>query len=276
MTKTDIWMPFYGAEYHADTPHLTTLQHGAYLLLLWAHWRLGDLPDDDAQLATITKLRMEQWRKISPVLREFFDHKHGRLTQRRLVKELEKAGSNTAKKRAAGKASAEVRQVKRAAQTAESTIDAATDVATDAQQNARPLPLPSPLPYCSLSKTESPNNTYDETALIAPAARKRARVSDDDPAFIRFWDAYPRKVGKGAARKAWATAITRASPDAIISAVQAQRFDPREQYQPHPATWLNREQWGDEAATGDPVLRAVGLLPDGTLPPSTPDWSLLK
>lgn len=74
----------------------------------------------------------------------------------------------------------------------------------------------------------------------------------NDPAFVAFWKAYPRKVGKGAARKVW----TRLKPDAalqerILKAVEAAKRSPdwlREagQFIPHPSTWLNQERWDDE------------------------------
>ena len=66
-----------------------------------------------------------------------------------------------------------------------------------------------------------------------------------------FWSAYPRKTGKGAARKAWAKATDRPPILAILANIQAHVDSDqwqREggQFIPHPATWLNQKRWDDE------------------------------
>lgn len=69
----DSFMPLWIADYLADTTHLSTLQHGAYLLLLMAYWRnQGPLPNDDDRLRAITRLSAQAWRKIRPMMLEFF------------------------------------------------------------------------------------------------------------------------------------------------------------------------------------------------------------
>ena len=82
--KTDIWMPFYVADYIADTPYLTTEQHGAYLLLILAYWRSGPPPDDDGILAATVKMDAKGWRKTRPVLERFFTVAGGVWTHRKI------------------------------------------------------------------------------------------------------------------------------------------------------------------------------------------------
>jgi uncharacterized protein YdaU (DUF1376 family) len=66
------WMPLYVGDYLGDTGHLTTAQHGAYLLLMMHYWRKGELPDDDRQLSKITKLPLRTWCEYRPILQDFF------------------------------------------------------------------------------------------------------------------------------------------------------------------------------------------------------------
>lgn len=70
--------------------------------------------------------------------------------------------------------------------------------------------------------------------------------------FLAFWAAYPKRVGKDAASKAFAKAmrrITDPDPLAVILAGIERAMpgwdDP--QFIPHPATWLNAGRWEDDA-----------------------------
>lgn len=92
-----------------------------------------------------------------------------------------------------------------------------------------------------------------EQGKVKTPGRQAGRVpqpgSDEDPDFAAFWDAYPRKVAKGAARRAWRAALAkRADPKAVITGAERYRDDPRRMsadisYTAHPATWLNGERW---------------------------------
>lgn len=94
-----------------------------------------------------------------------------------------------------------------------------------------------------------------EAAKAAPALPAGDDLSPIDRRFERFWKAYPRKVGKGAAEKSF----KKYKPDdalterMIVSVEAHKRSDQWKrdggQYIPHPATWLNQRRWEDELET---------------------------
>jgi uncharacterized protein YdaU (DUF1376 family) len=80
-------MPVYIGDYLADTMHLSTEQHGAYLLLLFHLWRRGVLQDDDALLAQITGLSAGAWSNSRAVLAQFFQIHDGQWHHGRVERE---------------------------------------------------------------------------------------------------------------------------------------------------------------------------------------------
>ena len=93
------WMPLYVGDYLGDTGHLTTAQHGAYLLLMMHYWRKGELPDDDRQLSKITKLPLKTWCDYRPTLQDFF---HSGWRHKRIDAELERMVRVSEKRAIAG------------------------------------------------------------------------------------------------------------------------------------------------------------------------------
>ena len=77
-------------------------------------------------------------------------------------------------------------------------------------------------------------------------------VDEDDPQWLRFWAAYPKRVSKKDARKAFAELNpTPELVDKMIEALAWQSQQPQwtkdgGQYAPFPATWLHKEKWDDE------------------------------
>ncbi len=85
-------------------------------------------------------------------------------------------------------------------------------------------------------------------------------------AFDAFWIAYPKKVGKEAARKAFAK--VKAPVETLIAAVKQQKNSPQwkkenGQFIPNPATWLNQGRWEDEIpGTAPKVYRGEDFFDD--------------
>lgn len=67
--------------------------------------------------------------------------------------------------------------------------------------------------------------------------------------FDLFWSAYPRKVGKEAARKAYTK--VKIPVVTLINAIEKQKESEqwKKGYIPNPATWLNQGRWEDEVET---------------------------
>lgn len=96
---------------------------------------------------------------------------------------------------------------------------------------------PTPRQKCRLEQYKNNNTSNNNTT------RACAR------GFDRFWAAYPRKVGKGAAERNF----ERIRPDAalldrMLRAIEVQRKSDTwlRGYIPNPATWLNQRRWEDE------------------------------
>jgi uncharacterized protein YdaU (DUF1376 family) len=71
---TRAFIAFYTGDYQRKTQHLTTLQHGAYFLLLQHCWANdGRIPLEPESRAAIARMTLPEWKKIAPVVDRFFD-----------------------------------------------------------------------------------------------------------------------------------------------------------------------------------------------------------
>ena len=90
-------------------------------------------------------------------------------------------------------------------------------------------------------------------AYIPPNPRSGGMTErgETDESFARFWAAYPRKVGKLAAARAFAKARGAERLEALLAALALQKTSGEwlrdsGRFIPHPATWLNQGRWEDE------------------------------
>jgi uncharacterized protein YdaU (DUF1376 family) len=107
VSNFDHWMKFNVGDYLADTMHLSTYQHGIYVMLIMHYFKRGELPDDEAALRRIAKVTsVLLWRNESPPVLALFRPEGGHLRHARIDAERAEAERISVLKRAAGQAGA--------------------------------------------------------------------------------------------------------------------------------------------------------------------------
>ena len=94
------------------------------------------------------------------------------------------------------------------------------------------------------------NNIVDITKVNRTKYISTSAENISDP-FEIFWSTFPRRIGKGAARTAFAKAKKLVSSSKIIEAAQefadfCEEQGTEKRFIPHPSTWLNQERWDDD------------------------------
>lgn len=245
--KRNHFLPWWVGDYLADTSHLTTEQHGAYLLLLAHEWRTGPLPLDPAQLAQIVRMAPGAWRRrCEATVMRFFTRTEGGWVQSRLEAERAEVEELSEKRAENGRRGAIITNRKRDPQSAENTTnpipgDAAGPPANGAANERHPYPQES---NSSLrSESDSPQRAMPLLRVVEPKP-------DHGAEFQEWYAAYPRKEGRKDAMAAYVKARKGGmSASALLSALAAYRWPDERRFYPHPATWLNGRRWEDEPAT---------------------------
>ena len=155
--------------------------------------------------------------------------------------------------------------------------NAVQNVVQNTVQNGHPPSPSSPssapfLPPSSLPPEpplSTPPYNPPSSPSLSPSPRDVSRADEDR--FSRFWAAYPRKVGKQAAKKSW----SRLHPSeeltqAILQSVEAQKQsrqwkENNGQFIPNPATWLNQGRWEDELPKGESSNPFLDMLEEAGL-----------
>lgn len=101
------------------------------------------------------------------------------------------------------------------------------------------------------TETDTETDTEKERSKKPSCPISKSQL-DSDLLFYRFWRAYPKRIGKGAAEKVW----NKIKPDESLLQVMIGSIANSEeseqwqkdggQYIPNPATWLNQKRWEDE------------------------------
>lgn len=155
------WMPLYVADYLSDTRDLTTLHHGAYMLLIMEYWQRGGLPTDEASLARLAGLDAKDWKKVRPRLASLFGDgwRH-----KRIDAELAKATEKYERRANAGKIGGNAK-ANNVAKSRQSSSNATSIALANGYQ-----PQPQPQPHNKLPAAQ-PTTPAPEPVAAAPPDR---------------------------------------------------------------------------------------------------------
>ena len=204
-------------DYRRDTTHLSLLEHGIYRQLLDLYY-ISEKPLDANALRLICARTTDELQAAKQILSEFFVLEDGLYYHDRCEDEIAKFHAKSEK----AIASAKARWNKNKG------LDDANALQTQSDGNANHKPI-----------TNNHKPITKQKSL-----REIALVSDDD--FDLFWQNYPKKAGKDAAKKAW----DKKKPP-IIDVIKALEWQKQSDqwkrgYIQNPATYLNAGSWQDE------------------------------
>tara|TARA_A100000172_G_scaffold80712_1_gene71058 strand:- start:722 stop:1459 length:738 start_codon:yes stop_codon:yes gene_type:complete len=210
-------LPLWTDAYMADTLHLTHEEHGLYLMLLMTIWRSPDCKIPNDFEWVKRRLRATD-DQMENLVRNLLDEFFTTTGNHITQKRLKEEYEYVKKKSKKNSVSAKSRWQK------EKVV---------CERNA-----PTPIPIPSIRDTN--------VSLSLKA----------DNLFEQWYETWPRKVGKGGARKAFKTALKKTDFETLCQGrdrfIQA-AIGQDKNYIPYPSTWLNQERWSDDTTAINPT-----------------------
>jgi hypothetical protein len=222
----------------------------------------GSLPTDDRILAHLSGTGARWARVKAMALRGWIECSDGRLYHPVVAEKAREAWTARLGQRARTEAARAARAAKRQDSDSGNTPPVTTSVTENVTTSVTDTVTGSKgQGQGQLSKKER-----DTSLRSVSLPRARRAVSASLTHFADFWQAYPRKVGRGAAEKAFSAAIAKGASAADIAAgLNRQTWPEDPRFVPHPATWLNQARWQDDPDAAAPP-------PATADPPGKMDW----
>lgn len=270
------YMQLYVADYLADTAHLTTEEHGAYLLLLFSYWQTGK-PLREDRLSSVSRLSNERWASVEQSLKEFFHAQNGTWTHFRVEADLAKVGSKSKNNSEAGKASARARALAKqelenskltnvttnAEQTYQRNVNHArsgdTDTDTDTDQDQKHLSLDATLPLEGELLPDQRAKKRPKKAPVELVTLGQLMAEGCDEQHAKDWLVVRKQKKAPLTVTAWNGVKAQASKAAITPA-QAVQIAAENGWSGFNSTWARGESGNGQRAEASRKLSAVELV----------------
>lgn len=226
---------------------------GFYLMNLWMRaWHevpAGSIEDDDDVLADAAMCSPEKWGEFRPLLLEGWEVRDGRVYHRTVTElateafgKLRKNQKRTEAAREAAQKAADKKRAPIVTESVTETVTASvTEVVTGPEGKGR-----------EENKDSSSSPPDGATKIDVPLQSKKSLQDEFDKT---FWPAYPRKVDKKDALKAFMKARSVAPLVTIMAGLRVYVLEVQgkeAQFVRHAARWLNAESWTNgPAAPGE-------------------------
>jgi uncharacterized protein YdaU (DUF1376 family) len=271
-------MPFHVTDYLADAGHLTTLEHGAYFLLICNYWQRGEpLPADPKRLRGIVRLTPDEWEEVGPVVTSFFEERDGLLHHKRIDAELQKARDRSS----AARENAELSHIARRANR-DRTLNGSRANAKPAHsgrnsdgnsgRKADAIAGAEPMPSESLANQDQDKEQVESVANATASSRVGARAAAASLSFDEMVEDLAEATGWRIAGSSivevWVNDKGWDFEKRILPLAKQAAIERRQQGRPPPDswTWLTPRLADPTAAGPPPAARTVAgrVLYEGT------------
>lgn len=210
------YMQLYIADYLADTMHLSTEEHGAYLLLMFNYWQTGK-PIPKNRLAKIARMGNDRWISVESSLKEFFNDNGAEWVHERIERDLDAVRMSLEQKSAAGKASAEARRVKKGTNYQRGGNARSTGVKNPLEQNGNGNPT-----------NKDPDNKEDLKDKTPHIAREENLSPAENNGLPEYIPGIDEPIGKFPMFSDWRPSLDFRQRAALAGVVLTEDYQPTE------------------------------------------------
>jgi len=244
----------YVDDFLGGTSEMSAEEVGGYIRLLCHQWTKGGLPYDEPRLGMMAGLMGSP--SLGYVIAKFTLCADGKLRHPRLEALRTERDAFLTKQAESGREGAKKRWENRPANGNPNgepmPNPLATPMANGCPNDSSPSPSPSPTNTHPLTPTGGvPVSEPPKEEPKAKRTRKQRGPNSIPEGFDEFWEAYPRKMAKGDAIKAWGQMDAGQHLAKILETVKASAkleawTKDGGRFVPFPATWLRAQRWEDE------------------------------